>query len=462
MRKITIYSLLIFSSITGVFGQNTEAVTFEQALLIMNDKNYSLKSAASNQRAHEFNRKSTRGLYLPKLSFSASYAKMDEDIGLDVSSFSDAIKTTAQLPAAKMLPSTLVLQKEEFSLASVNVVWPLFNGGKIRSANRLMDARVDEAGYKMEETQNKLNKELVQRYFGFRLSTKAISLYKEAYDAMLLHQNHAQKMEENGMISKAQRLYIDLSVSNAKMDWQKAIKNANTVASALKNTLGDSLNILPVSPLFLIKDIESLAFFQEAALLNNPLLKQVDSKKEMAKQNYNMKRSDYLPSVAIIGNRELYHDDLNEMIPEWFVGVNLSWNLFDGGSRTYKVKSARATMDMVNYIDEKAKSDIQTYVNKLYNELSMHIEQLETMESSYYFANEYLRVQKKAFAEGFATTKDIVDAELTLNKVKIGRVKTMNDYLNSLAQLLEISGKSELFLEYSLRQDRELEDFKAY
>ncbi len=458
MRKFILYSLLIFST-TQLLGQNTEAVTFEQALLIMNGKNYSLKSATSNQKAQEFNRKSTRGLYLPKLSFSASYAKLDEDIGLDISGFSDAIKTVAQLPNEKMLPSKLVLQREEFSLASVNLVWPLFNGGKIRSANKLMEAKIDEATYQLEDTQNKLNTELVQRYFGYRLSIKAIDLYKEAYEAMLIHQTHAQKMEEHGMISKAQRLYVDLSVSNARMDWQKAIKDADIVKSALKNTLGDSTDIQPVSPLFLVKIIEPLEFFQEAALLNNPLLKQVGSKKEMAMQNYNIKRSDYLPSLAIIGNKELYHNNLNEMVPDWFVGLNLSWNLFDGGSRTYKVKSAKASVEMVEYINEKAKSDIQTYINKLYNELTMHVEHLEAMESSFYFADEYLRVQKKAFAEGFATTKEIVDAELTLNKVKIGRIKTMNDYLNSLAQLLEVTGETDLFLAYSRHQDRELEDF---
>ena len=97
---------------------------------------------------------------------------------------------------------------------------------------------------------------------------------------------------------------------------------------------------------------------------------------------------------------------------------------------------------------------------KLYNELQSYVEQMETMETTYTFAKEYLRIQQKAFAEGFATSKDVVDAEVTMNKVKVGRLKIMNDYVKTLAKLLEITGKSEMFLEYSNRADRVKEDFE--
>jgi len=457
--KQSIIIILIFFINLSSFGQEVESLTFEQALSRMNNQNYSLKSAEANKRSHELERKTMRGFYLPKVSLSATYMKFNEDIGLDITPISDAYRNLSGVPDQKQLPSTLVLQNEDFSMIGINFLWPVFTGGKIRAANQAMDANINNSLYQIEQKKNELNTELVERYYGYRLSIKAVGLYKEAYDAMLIHLDHAQKMEENGMISKAQRLYVEFSASNAKMEWQKSIKQANTVKEALSNTIGDSIEVQPISELFLLKQIESVDFFQQAAVENNPLLKQVESKKNLAKANYNIQRSDYLPTVAIVGNKELYQQDLSHLVPNWFIGVNLRWTIFDGVSRTYKVKSAKATMNMVEYIDNKAKSDIATYINKLYNELQMHVEQMTTMEKTYQFANEYLRVQKKAFAEGFATSKDVVDAELTVNKVKIGRVKVMNDYVLSLAKLLEFSGQTNLFLQYSLRADREKEDF---
>lgn len=458
MNKILLLIFILVNFIS--FGQVSEEITFEQASLRMNKQNYTLKSADANKRSQEMERKTMRGKYLPKVWMSASYVKFNKDIGLDVSPITDAYSGLTGTPAQKQLPTNLVLQKEEFGMVGVNFVWPIFTGGKIRAANKAMDANINEALYKIEQTENKLNTELVERYFGYRLSVKAIDLYKESYDAMLLHLDHARKMEENGMISKAQRLYVEYSVSNAKMEWQKVIKQSQTIKEALSNTIGDSLDVIPVSELFLIKNIEPLEFFQRAAIENNPILKQVQAKKMLANQNYKIQRSNYMPTLAVVGNKELYQESLSHLVPNWFIGVNLKWTLFDGASRTYKVKSAKATIDRVDFIEIKANSDIATYINKLYNELEMHIEQLETMKKTYEFANEYLRVQKKAFAEGFATTKDVVDAELTVNKVKLGRINTMNDYVLSLAKLLEISGQSDLFLAYSKRADREKENFK--
>jgi len=459
MKTINIFILLLFS-LQLMSQSDVKVLSFEQALTQMNNNNFALKSAEAEKKSNEYKRKITRGLYLPKISFSASYMKLDQDVGLDISGFTDAYRDAANIPADKMLPSSLVLQKEKFAAVNVNFIWPIFNGGKIHAANQAMNANINEAQYKIEQKQNELNTELVQRYYGYRLSKKAVELYQNVYDAMLLHQHNAEKLEENGMISKAQLLYANISVSQAKSDLLNAVNNANTVNNALKNTLADSSDIDVISELFLLRNIENVEYFQQAARENNPLLKQVESKKVLAKQNYRIKKADYLPAVAIVGNKELAQYQLTHLMPEWFIGVNFRWTIFDGAARTYKVKAAKATIDRVDYIESKAIADISTYINKLYNEMQSYIEQLKTMSTTYNFAQEYLRVQQKAFAEGFATSKDLVDAELTLSKVKVGRLKIMNDYVYTLAKLLEFSGKSDLFLEYSKRADREKEEFE--
>ncbi len=461
MKKLILLFIAFLAFCTQVFSQqDIHSLSFEQALNQMNKKNLSIKAAEAEMQSHEFTRKTTRGLYLPKISFSATYMKFDQDIGIDISGISEAYRGAANIPANQMLPSTLVIQKEQFASAGINMIWPIFNGGKIRAANQAMDASINEAVYKIEQTKNALNTELVERYYGYRLAKKAVELYTEVYDAMLLHHRNASKLEENGMISKAQRLYTNIAVSQAKTDLQNAINKASTVKDALKNTLADSLDIEVSSELFLIKNMEPISFFQQAARENNPILKQVKAKKMMATQNYNIKKSDYYPSVAIVGNKEITEYQLSELVPNWFVGVNLRWTIFDGVSRNYKIKSAKSTIDRVNFIETKAEADIATYINKLYNEMLSYTEQLETMQVTYNFALEYLRVQQKAFAEGFATSKDVVDAETTLSKVKTGRLKIMNDYILTLARMLEFSGKPELFLEYSQREDREREEFE--
>ncbi len=460
MNTKHITCLILLLTLSNVLSaQESIGLSFEQAVQKMNQNNYAIKSANANIKAKQYDRKTKRGLYLPKVSLSASYLKLDEDVQLDISPATNMAKDIIPLPQVQMLPDEIVLQKEQFGMASINMAWPVFTGGKIRAANKLMDAKIDEATYQLDETKNKLNTELVERYYGYRLVSKAVKLKKEAYDAMLLHQTHANKMEENGMISKAQRLYIDLSVSNAQTEWQQALQQKNIVESALKNTLGDSTDVIAISELFLNTELKELSYFVNETKAHNPLLKQVEAKAGMAKQNYNIQRANYLPTVALVGNKELYKKDLTDLVPEWFVGINVSWNIFDGAARYNQMKSAKSTVDMVDFIEQKAEADLLMYVNKLYNELQMQIEQLQTMESTYEFANEYLRVQRKAFSEGFATSKEVVDAELNVNKVKIGRINVMKNYVCTLAKLLEVSGQTDTFLTYAQQENTVGEDF---
>ena len=214
MKNIIFFTALILMSASIYAQSDTLNLTFEQAYQKMQNDNLALKSAESEMQSMEFRRKTTRGLYLPRFTFSATYMKFDQDIGVSMDGYSQVLKDLGLVNQNSMLPNTLVLQKEEFASASINMMWPIFTGGKIRAANKAMDASIDGSMYEIQETKEKLNTELVERYYGYRLSLRAVQLYEEVYKAMLLHQSNAQKLEENGMISRAQTLYTNLSVSH--------------------------------------------------------------------------------------------------------------------------------------------------------------------------------------------------------------------------------------------------------
>ena len=66
-----------------------------------------------------------------------------------------------------------------------------------------------------------------------------------------------------------------------------------------------------------------------------------------------------------------------------------------------------------------------------------------------------MRVRTRAFNEGFASSLDVVDAEMALSRVRIERLRAMYDFDVALASLLEVSGGSEKIDEYRMRSERE-------
>ena len=130
------------------------------------------------------------------------------------------------------------------------------------------------------------------------------------------------------------------------------------------------------------------------------------------------------------------------------VGITLNYSILDGSTRFRKLKAAKYKTEQVDEFQQKAESDINTVITKLYNELQINIEQLKALESSMEFANELVRVREKAFKEEMSNSTEVVDAELTLAQVRIERLQAIYNYDVCLAKILQYAGIPDKFSSY--------------
>ncbi len=443
----------------------SEELNFTQALRIMTDTNRSLRAASSEIQMREYQKKAAIGLFLPKISISGLYTHLDAPLTLDLNPIRDAIYQLhppgslvpkippsssyygATLPDGYLGNWEETIQKQDFWTLSASLRWPVFTGGKILAANRAAGARLDEANCKFLYTKSKLTTELAQRYFGLRLRMKVIEVRKEVLDGMDKHLHQARLLEKNGMIAEAERLHAEVVRAEADREYKKSMRDEDIARTALKNTLSYNRQdrLKPASPLFLLGKIESLDYYRKQALERNPVIKQIKANRRLVHQGYMKEMARYAPNIFLFGTKELYKKDFSEYAPEWFIGAGATFTLFDGLSRYHSVKAALSLESQVKLMESKMKSDVQALVEKSYNELMKDIEQFEAIEASIKFAEEYLRVRNKAFKEGFATSIDLVDAQLSLSKVKIDRLKALYEFDVSFARLLEVSGLSDRF-----------------
>jgi outer membrane protein TolC len=164
----------------------------------------------------------------------------------------------------------------------------------------------------------------------------------------------------------------------------------------------------------------------------------------------------YYPNVAAFGQTVLLHNepvgfgilDSSRERP-WVVGIGVTYNIFDGLKSRNELKAAQSTRESIDFIEAKAKKDITTLVESLYFEIQKSQDEVENLKVQEELATELLRVRKRAFAEGLATSTDVVDAENNLSVVKLLIVNTQYAYIVSLANLFELSGISQEFLNYT-------------
>ncbi len=433
-------------------------LSFGKALEIMHIKNESLQAARMEKKQRMYEKSAARGLYFPKLTANSRYTRINDPITIDLNDIRTAMLTLHPAVQPEMIPPfELSVQDDRFWRVSANLTWPVFTGGRILAANRAADARVKESKEKLRYTESILISELANRYFGLCLAQDVVKVRQQVLDGMDAHLFQARKLEENGMIARSERLHAEVTRAEAYRHIKRAVRNADIARTALNNTISSDEPIEPTSPLFLLRYIEPLPVFRKMAVSRNPILKQIIAKQELAHQGYKKELGSFYPEIYLFGMRELYKHDLTLLDPEWAVGIGANLTLFDGLSRSNRVKAAKKMEKRISCLKQKAIRDIETLVEKRYQELMKAMEQFEAIQASFEFAEEYLRVRTRAFEEGLATSLDVVDAELSLSRVKIERLTAVFEFDVTLAGLLEACGNSEQFEAYQTGAHMEVE-----
>ena len=427
-----------FATVVPLSAQEVkQTLSLDEAIAVTLTENPAMKAAEFEEKAAMQERRAAIGLRMPQINVTGAYAYLGKDIGFDFNEMKGPAKNLAgQLLGSGLIPPEaipsingllnpllnadwfLTLQDRSLGFVGGGVTMPIWLGGKINAANRA--ARINErtAAEQGNQTRNALISELVERYFGLALAMQVVEVRRQVVDGVRRHLEDAIALEKNGMIAQSERLYVEFKMAEAERELANAKLQAETIASALSNTLGRENAWQPVTSMFMIDKVEELAYYQDLAQDRNPLLNQVSG-----------------------------------IVPRWAVGVGVNIKIFDGLNREYKYSAAKQTARRVGALQNKAGKDISVLVEKLYNQMMNYRNQMTSIDASLNFAEEYLRMKNAAFLEGMSSSSDLIDAELNLAGVRTERLQAAYNFDLLLAQLLETAGISDEFPAYARRSD---------
>jgi len=469
-RVLVLYhpGLLTLLGLFLLFPVHTLALEFDQALSRMMAENQRIAASRSAMEQREAEEKAARGLYYPKVQVSASWTHMDAPLEVELGALGamtgQLIHTLhpglppQQIAAiAGQMPQSHRLQDQNFIKSDLTLSWPVYTGGKITAANRAAEVRRRLSIHESEGLTDQMFSELVRLYFGVRLADAVVKVRCEVHEGMKQHLHQAMRLEETGMIALAERLHAQVAAEEADREYKKAVRDAEIARTALKTLIACEDKVQPLSPLFFNRNIPDLDHFTEKARSQNAILRQLHQQQDLAAAGLQMEKSAYRPEIFLFGTRALAQDDLTALDPQWAAGVGARFTLFDGFARPGKVAAADALSRQVRQLHAQAIRDVETLVESRYQSLMQAIEQIDALAASRTFAREYLRVRTRAFEEGFATSLDVVDAEMALSRVQIAHLQALFAFDLALAKLLEAAGDTQAFEQYRKQAEKEAE-----
>ncbi|MBB1150853.1 MULTISPECIES: TolC family protein [unclassified Myroides] len=448
-------TLFCFSISNASYGQS---LSFSEALRVMNEENSLIKAMEKQEEVHQYEWKAMKGLRSPTVKAFGMGLYMDRSLGLDFNGLRNQVGDFVHLPNAEVLGNWSVdFNKRDMAFGGFMATWPIFTGGKINAAVQAGKLKSEIGEKELEQTKDKLLSELVVRYYTVKLAERALIVRQDVLAGMKKHQDDALKLEEQGMIAPVQRMAADVAVSDASRELDAAKKDATLARLALANTMEvEEVTSDLSSDFFVLPQMEALDYYQHAAAENYPALQKLSLQKELATQGVKAKQAANYPTVVAFGQTVLAHnnpisglDVLYDNNKPWTVGIGVTYTLFEGLRNRNEIKAAKATRESVALFEEKAKSDIKMLVAKLYQDIQKQQEQLDNLTTQEAMATEYLRVRNKAFIEGFATSTEVVDAELNLSAVKLKKLQAHFYYVSNVASLFEYTGLSNEFVQFA-------------
>jgi outer membrane protein TolC len=431
-----------------------QAMTFGEALAQARHRSPALAAAHQETVQHRELEAAARGLYFPTVTVEGSYTCLNDDVTIDLNPLRRVMTGLHGLPAGVLPSFELGVQDQEYQKMAATAQWPIFTGGQITAANRAAAATLDAAEARERSGVAKLSSEVVTRYFGLRLARDVVAVHRQVLSALDRHLDHAVKLEQQGMIARAERLHASVARDEARRQVLAAEHDTAIAQAGLQNSLGAATPVDPEDELFIVRSLEDPAHFQQLARDRNPLLRQLAAGHRAAGQGLEKAKGTRWPQVYLFARQELMTDDLTVLEPEWAAGIGARLTLFDGGSRRHRIGAARALTAKAGHLEEKVRKDLSTLIDQHYHEIAKAAEQFEALESALVLAVENLRVRQRAFEEGLATSLDVVDAQLSLAKIRIARLSALFDFDVALAGLLEAAGSDDAFDDYRLRGEK--------
>ncbi|MCD7926743.1 MAG: TolC family protein [Bacteroides sp.] len=462
--KISLCILLFPVSLWAQTGELS--LTLEQSAGIMNKGNRTLQMADKAVGIARSERQKMNSFWYPSLGASGAYVHLSNNIEVKQSlkGLADPVKEFIHsiMPDDQLISSfldnigaqtlTFPLLQRNLTTIDANITWPLFTGGKRIFATRIGNRMVDLARVTKEETGATLQSELVETYYALRLAQRVVEVREQTFNGLQKHYQNALKLEENGMINKAERLFAQVSMDEAKRELESSKKELKVAQNALKALLDveETTTINPSSPLFMNHDLPDELYFKNLVGTSNYIVSKLRLQEVMADNQLKISKSAYVPTIALFGKQTLYADNLpKNLMPRTLIGIGFTWNIFDGLNREADIRQARLTKQTLQLEREKARNDLGVLVDKLYSEIQNAKDDVAALNTTIDMSRELVRIRKKSFQEGMATSTDVIDAETMLSKVQIAFLLAYYKYDVALASLLSTCGVPESFWQYS-------------
>jgi len=335
--------------------------------------------------------------------------------------------------------------------SALNLNYTLFDGmGRYYTYKQLKE-QYQLTELQARETIENTLLQLFSVYFEVARLTENKNVLEQALEISLQRITRAEYSFEYGQNTKLDILNAQVDVTNDSINLLNTLQQLENTKRDLNVVLSRDLNsgfevdtLVQFIPKLQLEELISQAELNNVAILQ--------SERSLTINEYDIKvnKSGYLPNLGLTGT---YGWNLNQSAPSAFfpgtnnetwnfgLGASLTWNLFDGGGTSVRVKNAKIAYENQELVQEQIKlqveRDVQNALAIFENRLNIYQIQEQNVITN---QNNFER-SKEQFQLGRITSIEFRQAQINLLNAQTNKNLAKYDAKLAELQLLQLTGQ---------------------
>lgn len=429
------FNLIVLTIFCGFLNLKAQTIlSQEEAVKLALENNYGIKIAKNTVEIANNNTSILNSGYLPTLTGNAGATYNLDNTEAEFSNGTNTILNAAESSRYN---------------ASLSLNYTIFDGLGRQYNYKSLKEQYDLSELQARETIENTIIQLFSVYYNVAQLTENVSALKQTLDVTKDRLVRAQYQFDYGQNTKLGVLNAEVDINNDSINIISATQQLKNAKRDLNVVLGNTLTndfIVNTNVDFTLQFKKDSLF--EKAKTRNVALLQTEKNIAISLLDIKSNKSGYLPTVGLNGT---YGWNKNNNNAASFVavstntglsgGLNLSWNLFDGGNTITRVKNAKVNLETQKLQKENIligiTRDFENAWEDFENKLNIfNIQQQNIITSQ----NNFERTQEQ-FKIGQVNSIEFRQAQLNLLNAELSRNQAKYEAKLAELQLLQLSGE---------------------
>ncbi|MEC7987368.1 MAG: efflux RND transporter permease subunit [Myxococcota bacterium] len=436
-----------------------ESMSVHQVVDVVVKKNIGLQMAAQQTEQQRARRVQVLSALSPVLDVSSSYVINEQEISFNPSEMFPEIDTAALESSLSFLPEEqraevasgfsnmfasseeiepTVIQRERFFQAGFTLRQTLFSGSTLpglRAANRMVDASL------MDEARNtqQVKLQAAAAFYDLLLARKALALSDVNIKLVEGQKEDMERRVTAGAMNRRGQLQSELALAAAKRQRISTQQQLRSAEEAFVRLTG-----LPNSTVLKEEDAYEMPSSQEECLAlvsKRPDVMAAQHRIDAMRFTKIGWQRQWIPQVNALFNMTYNQNTgFNDDETPWYLSVNASWSLWDGGNRVGQIRELHSQQVSAALMKTQLEEQIVQEIKDGWQKVDASTARLQSLDRELLLAEENLTLVQREFDAGYSTWLDVDQARLMLMQTKFAQASGYVERQLMSAQFLATCG----------------------